>query len=169
MSVESTVTQTADSFAQIQYALVLEFRGKLKEYAESFDETKLHQLNQELQTLQMQLNEIQMLRDRTFQLARQKEERPTPFVDVASMMAPRLSRTPYMSMESLSETILASIGGNISSLDTMDTQAINELFEFAIAIVRNHHPRIYNVVLSEGVGSLDSVRKFLTAVIQKQL
>lgn len=70
MSVKTTVTQAADSFAQIEYALVLEFRAKLKEHAESFDVYKLPQLNQELQTLQMNLNEVQMLRDRTLKLAR---------------------------------------------------------------------------------------------------
>lgn len=169
MSVESTVTQTADSFAQIEYALALEFKGKLKEYAESFDASKLPQLNQELQTLQMQLNEVQMLRDRTLQLARQKEERRASFADVASMLAPRMSRIPYMSMESLSESILNSIGGDISSLDTMDTQALNEVLAFSLAIVKEHHPRIYGVVLTEGVESLDKARKFLTAVIQQQL
>lgn len=70
MSVKTTVIQTADSFAQIQYALVLEFREKLKEHVETFDLNKVSQLNQELQTLQMKLNQIQMLRDSTLQLAR---------------------------------------------------------------------------------------------------
>ncbi len=70
MSVETTVTQAADSFAQIQYALVLEFREKLKEHVETFDLNKVSQLNQELQTLQMKLIQIQMLRDSTLQLAR---------------------------------------------------------------------------------------------------
>ena len=74
MSVATTVTQAADSFAQIEYALALEFREKLKEHAETFDLSKVPQLNQELhqelQTLQMKLNQIQMLRDSTLQLAR---------------------------------------------------------------------------------------------------
>lgn len=70
MSVATTVTQAADSFAQIQYALVLEFRERLKEHVETFDLNKVSQLNQELQTLQMKLNQIQMLRDRSLQLAR---------------------------------------------------------------------------------------------------
>ncbi len=74
MSVATTVTQAADSFAQIEYALMLEFREKLKEHAETFDLSKVPQLNQELhqelQTLQMKLNQIQMLRDSTLQLAR---------------------------------------------------------------------------------------------------
>lgn len=70
MSVKTTVIQTADSFAQIEYALALEFREKLKEHAETFDLSKVSQLNQELQTLQMKLNQIQMLRDSTLQLAR---------------------------------------------------------------------------------------------------
>lgn len=70
MSVATTVTQAADSFAQIQYALVLEFIEKLKEHVETFDLNKVSQLNQELQTLQMKLNQIQMLRDSTLQLAR---------------------------------------------------------------------------------------------------
>lgn len=70
MSVKTTVIQTADSFAQIEYALALEFREKLKEHAETFDLSKVSQLNQELQTLQMKLNQIQMLRDNTLQLAR---------------------------------------------------------------------------------------------------
>ena len=74
MSVATTVTQAADSFAQIEYALMLEFREKLKEHAETFDLSKVSQLNQELhqelQTLQMKLNQIQMLRDSTLQLAR---------------------------------------------------------------------------------------------------
>lgn len=169
MSVATTVTQAADSFAQIEYALMLEFREKLKEHAETFDLSKVSQLNQELQTLQMQLNEVQMLRDRTLQIGKQKEERRASFADVASMLGPHMSRVPYMTMESLSEAVLQSIGGDISSLDKMDTQALTSVFDFAIAIVRNHHPRIYNVVLSEGVGTLDSVRKFLTAVIQQQL
>lgn len=68
MSVETTVIQTADSFAQIQCALMLEFREKLKEHAETFDLSKVPQLNQELQTLQMKLIQIQMLRDSTLQL-----------------------------------------------------------------------------------------------------
>ena len=70
MSVATTVTQAADSFAQIQYALVLEFREKLKEHVETFDLNKVSQLNQELQALQMKLIQIQMLRDSTLQLAR---------------------------------------------------------------------------------------------------
>lgn len=74
MSVATTVTQAADSFAQIEYALMLEFREKLKEHAETFDLSKVPQLNQELhqelQTLQIKLNQIQMLRDSTLQLAR---------------------------------------------------------------------------------------------------
>lgn len=169
MSVESTVTQTADSFAQIEYALALEFKGKLKEYAESFDLSKLPQLNQELQTLQMQLNEVQMLRDRTLQLVKPKEERRASFADIASVLGPHMSRVPYLSMESLSEAVLNSIGGDISSLDTMNTQALTEVFEFALAIVRNHHPTVYGTVLTEGVDNLDKVRKFLAAVIQQQL
>jgi len=169
MSVETTVTQTADSFAQIQYALVLEFKGKLKEHAETFDASKLPQLHQELQTLQAQLNEIESLRTRTLQLGKQKEERRASFADVASMLGPHMSRVPYMTMDSLSEAVLNSIGGDISSLDTMDTQALTSVFDFAITIVRKHHPRIYTVVLTEGVDTLDKVRKFLTAVIQQQL
>ena len=70
MSVATIVTQAVDSFDQIQYALMLEFRERLKEHAETFDLSKVSQLNQELQALQMKLIQIQMLRDSTLQLAR---------------------------------------------------------------------------------------------------
>lgn len=169
MSVETTVIQTADSFAQIQYALVLEFRGKLKEHAETFDASKLPQLNQELQTLQMQLNEVQMLRDRTLQIGKQKEDIRASLADVAALLNPRMGRIPYMSMQALGETILESMCGEIGYLNTADDKTLNGITEFAVSILREHHPRIYQLVLNEGVDTSDKMRKFLTAVIQQQL